>query len=102
MLNVSASVRCPSPAAWRRATRCETAEPQPLSRGARVRVVQTPEHWPRDHHTRRRAGGGPGRLKAQGPMRALRVVVVDVLGEDRAQVALVHGDDVVETVAPEG
>jgi hypothetical protein len=84
--------------------RCGRAEPRPYPGGPLVGVVEAPEYGPCGHRTGSggRARGGPGRLEAQGPMRPLRVVEVDVLGEDGAEVPLVQRDQVVQARSAHG
>lgn len=84
-----------------RRSSCRTAQPRPRSSGAVVHVMQPTK----DRAGADRAGAwlrhGLRRLQVQAPMRAMGVVVGDVLAEHRAEVALVQDDEVVQALPPQ-
>ena len=76
---------------------CKGAKVRVRSSAAPIDVVERSAPAARgSSHSRSRARAR--RLKAGTPVRALSVVVRDILGQDRAQAPLVKGDHVVETL----
>jgi hypothetical protein len=68
-------------------------------------VVEAVEHRTGTDHLDRSSTWAqlrPWRLQSERPVGPVAVVLSDVLGQDRAQVPLVNGDDVVDALPPQG
>jgi hypothetical protein len=67
-----------------------------------VGVVEATKHRPHQDRSRGWAGHRLRRLQLERAVRPLRVAVADKLGQHGTEVRLVHDDQVIEALAPQG